>query len=215
MQFIMRELSHRSKNLLAVIQAMARQAIASSPDLATFEKSFAERLQGLARSHELLVGKNWQGAAIADLVEAQLAFVKRGDNLKCEGPEVLLTPRAAQTLGLALHELGTNAVKHGALRTDEGRVHLSWHLDENGPVSRLLMRWEEHGGSPVGAAERKGFGRTVLERVVPSSLGGTAVLSFASDGARWEVDVPLDRISNVVLAGDPDRSRARPAATHG
>jgi PAS domain S-box-containing protein len=215
MQFIMRELSHRSKNLLAVIQAMARQAVASSPDFASFEKSFAERLQGLARSHELLVGKNWQGAAIADLVEAQLAFVKRGDNLESEGPEVLLTPQAAQTLGLALHELGTNAVKHGALRTDQGRVHLSWCLDENGPVPRLLVRWEEHGGSPIGAAERKGFGRTVLERVVPSSLAGAAVLSFVSDGVRWELDVPLDRISNVVLPKNPDRPPARPAATRG
>jgi two-component sensor histidine kinase len=214
-QFIMRELSHRSKNLLAVIQAMARQAVASSPDLSTFEKGFGQRLQGLARSHELLVGKNWEGATIADLVEAQLAFVKRGNNLESEGPAILLTPQAAQTLGLALHELGTNAVKHGALRTDQGRVHLSWRLDDDGPVSRLLLQWHEHGGSPVGAAERKGFGRTVLERVVPGSLGGTAMLSFASEGARWELDVPLDRISNVVLAGDPDRPPARSAALHG
>jgi two-component sensor histidine kinase len=114
-----------------------------------------------------------------------------------------------------LHELGTNAVKHGALRTDQGRVHLSWRLDDAGPVSRLLLQWHEHGGSPVGAAERKGFGRTVLERVVPGSLGGTAMLSFASEGARWELDVPLHRISNVVLAGDPDRPPARSAALHG
>jgi two-component sensor histidine kinase len=116
---------------------------------------------------------------------------------------------------LALHELGTNAVKHGALRTDQGLVHLRWCLKQNGPVPRLVMRWVEQGGLAIGAAERKGFGRTVLERVVPSSLGGTAVLSFASEMAYWELDVPLDRISNVVLAGDPDRPPGRSAATHG
>jgi two-component sensor histidine kinase len=212
MQFIMRELSHRSKNLLAVIQGMARQAIASSPDLATFEKSFSERLHGLARSHELLVGKNWQGAAIADLVTAQLTFVKRENNVETQGPEVLLTPQATQTLGLALHELATNAVKHGALRSDSGHLVVKWRIEETS-LPRLHLLWEELGGCSAEPPQRKGFGYTVLQRVVPASLGGSAKLSFTTEGARWELDVPLDRISNVVLAGDNDTASEGPAAT--
>jgi PAS domain S-box-containing protein len=212
MQFIMRELSHRSKNLLAVIQGMARQAVASSPDLPTFEKSFSERLHGLARSHELLVGKNWQGAAIVDLVTAQLAFVKRENNVETAGPEVLLTPQATQTLGLALHELATNAVKHGALRSEPGRLVVKWWIEE-ASLPRLHLLWEEFGGSTGVQPRRNGFGYTVLERVVPASLGGSAKLSFTSEGARWELDVPLDRISNVVLAGDDDTALEGPAAT--
>jgi len=213
LQFIMRELSHRSKNLLAVIQGMARQAIASSTDLTAFEKSFSERLQGLARSHELLVGKNWQGAVIADLVAAQLAFMKRENNLESVGPDILLTPQATQTLGLALHELATNAVKHGALKNAAGRVVVNWRIEED-MVPRLRLCWQELGGSPGEPARRKGFGYTALERVVPSSLGGTAKLSFTAEGVRWELDVPLDRISNVLLAGGPDTTRVGPGATH-
>ena len=101
MRIIMRELSHRSKNLLAVIQAMARQAIASSPDMTAFEQSFRERLQGLSRSHDLLIGTNWTGASLVELVHAQLAIVQRQDTAEFSvgGPDVTLTPESSAGAG--------------------------------------------------------------------------------------------------------------------
>jgi PAS domain S-box-containing protein len=139
-QVIMRELSHRSKNLLAVIKGMVRQAIASSPDMPSFERSFGDRLQGLARSHDLLVGRNWEGVSIADLVKAQLAFLRRGDwnGISAAGPDITLTPQAVQNLGLALHELATNASKHGALQTDTGTIDVAWSIRQaDGSEPRL------------------------------------------------------------------------------
>ena len=195
-QFIMRELSHRSKNLLAVVQGMARQALATSTDLRSFEKSFSDRLQGLARSHDLLVGRNWEGVALADLVAAQLAFLKRDDDGKgitIAGPDITLTPEAAQNLGLALHELATNAAKHGALQAPTGTIDVTWSIQErDGDPPDLKFCWRETGG-PITSEppSRRGFGRTVLERVVPASMGGSASLSFPEGFAQWCLHVPV------------------------
>ncbi len=198
MQFIMRELSHRSKNLLAVIQGMVRQAIAGSPDMASFEQSFGRRLQGLAQSHDLLVGRNWEGVSIGELVQAQLAFLKRGDSkgISVAGPDILLSPEAAQNLGLALHELATNAVKHGALRAETGTIEISWSIDEgHGTEPRIEFYWKEAGGPAIEEPLRSGFGRTVLERVVPRSLAGSASLSFPEGGAQWRLDAPFTMLT--------------------
>ncbi len=199
-QFIMRELSHRTKNLLAVIQGMVRQAIAASPDMATFERSFSERLQGLARSHDLLVGRNWQGAPIGELVQAQLAFLKREDSssVSIGGPDIVLAPEAAQALGLALHELATNAAKHGALASNAGAIGVSWHIAGEGGKAHLEFRWQEEGGSPATQPGRGGFGRTVLERVVPATLGGTASLEFRDGQVCWLLQAPLSGLTNKV-----------------
>jgi PAS domain S-box-containing protein len=192
MQFVMRELSHRSKNLLAVIQGMTRQAVAASPDLASFERSFVERLQGLARSHDLLVGKNWQGASVAALVHAQIQFLKRADSpiVSVTGPDLMLTPEAAQSLGLALHELATNAVKHGALSVADGKIDVSWAVDGGA----LVFSWREI-GNVAREPGRRGFGRTVLEQVVPRSLGGAASLQFDDRGVEWRLQAPLERLT--------------------
>jgi PAS domain S-box-containing protein len=193
MQFIMRELSHRTKNLLAVIQGMVRQAIAASPDMTTFERSFSDRLQGLARSHDLLVGKNWEGAALAELVHAQLAFLKRDDaaSVSVEGPSIMLSPEAAQSLGLALHELATNAAKHGALAAKQGSIEVSWRILSDGlDEPRVEFCWRESGVKNYFEPIRRGFGRTVLEHVVPQALAGSASLEFTGGGARWRLDAP-------------------------
>jgi two-component sensor histidine kinase len=187
----MREMSHRSKNLLAMIQGMVRQAMASVPDMSTFEHSFSERLQGLARSHDLLVGRNWQGASIAELVDAQLAIVKRTNavQISVQGPDVVLVPEAAQTLGLALHELATNALKHGALSRDDGTIKVSWRIEAE--EGRLIFCWTESSGVQQDRPERRGFGHTVLEKVVPGSLGGSAKLDFTNTGVCWTLDVAI------------------------
>jgi two-component sensor histidine kinase len=197
----MRELTHRSKNLLAVIQAIARQAAASSPDLDAFHREFGQRLRGLAQSHDLLVASNWEGAPIDDLVHSQLAFLGRTDQarIQIEGKSMLLTPEAAQNLGLALHELATNAVKHGALSSAAGKVQVSWSiLEEPGAEQRLHFVWRESGGAgKVMMPERKGFGHVVLEDVVPGMFGGAATLAFEPGGFTWALDVALHKVSSA------------------
>jgi PAS domain S-box-containing protein len=198
MQLITRELAHRSKNLLAVIQGMARQALATTPDLPTFERSFGDRLQALARSHDLLVGNDWEGASIVDVIRAQLDFLKMEDasSITLDGPDIVLTPQAVQTLGLALHELATNSTKYGVLSSNAGTIAVSWRLcEEPSPGPHLEICWEEAGGPNVGASERKGFGSIVLERVVPMSFGGSAILEFRPGGLCWRVQAPLVELS--------------------
>jgi len=192
MQFIMRELTHRSKNLLAVIQAIAREAAGSSPDVEAFHRNFAERLRGLARSHDLLVARNWEGAPIDDLVNSQLGFLGQTDRdrIEIEGASMMLAPEAAQNLGLALHELVTNAVKHGALSVPGGNVQIVWKATKSDVrEQRLLFTWRERGGAAVKPPTRRGFGHMVLEEVVPGMLGGTASLTFAPEGIAWTLDV--------------------------
>lgn len=190
---VMRELSHRSKNLLAVIQGMARQVSAASPDLAAFDAAFRERLQGMARSHDLLVGNNWTGASIDDLVDAQLAMADGADKAAIVwcGPNVKLSPEATQSLGMALHELVTNALKYGALATSAGRLQVSWEIRDTASGKRLTFAWRESTPAPVQPPSRSGFGRTVLERVVPRSFSGEAELAFPSEGLAWTLEAPL------------------------
>ena len=193
MRIIMRELSHRSKNLLAVIQAMARQAIVSSPDMTAFERSFRERLQGLSRSHDLLVGTNWTGVSLVELVHAQLAIVQQKDTagFSVGGPDVTLTPEATQALGLALHELLTNALKHGALAHAGGSVRVNWDIHASDGERKLRFEWQETSPVVFAPPTRAGFGRTVLERVVPSSARGQVHLDFAPTGLTWRLEAPL------------------------
>lgn len=214
MRLVMRELTHRSKNLLAVIQAMAREAASYSPDLETFHHTFSERLRALARSHDLLVTRNWEGASIDDLVRSQLAFLGQGDSarIEFEGGAVLLAPQAAQNLGLALHELATNAVKHGVLATRAGKVEIAWNVvkDSTGE-QRLRLTWRESGAGPINPPGRRGFGQAVLEEIVPGMLEGTARMHFLVEGLLWELDVDLRAIVSP-LDRSPDQQVSRTSA---
>lgn len=192
-QLYMREISHRSKNLLAIVQAISRQTQRSSPDLATFSRRFDNRLQSLARSHDLLVDRNWSGVLVHDLVSAQLAsFLEPGDGrVRLAGTPVLLNPAASQHIGLAIHELATNATKYGALSVAEGRVHIEWKevIADDGP--RLFrMSWQETGGPKVTPSARKGFGRFVIEDAVARGLSGSARINWAEAGLTWTLDAP-------------------------
>jgi PAS domain S-box-containing protein len=211
MHFVMRELTHRSKNLLAVIQAIARQAAASSPDIEAFHRDFAERLRGLSQSHDLLVARNWAGALIDDLVRSQLAFLAPGDanRIEIDGPSMMLVPEAAQNLGLALHELATNAVKHGALSVPAGKVHIGWQkMEGRNGEERLFLTWRESGGAEVRPPERRGFGHPVLEDIVPGMLGGSATLSFAPEGVLWTLEAAARMILSPMDGFSEERSGA-------
>lgn len=198
LRFLLREISHRSKNLLAVILAMASQTAKSAETVADFRRRFGERLMGLSASHDLLVNQNWLGASVGDLVRGQLSpFVEGNDpRLRISGPEVDLKAEAAEALGLALHELATNSLKFGALSDAAGKVEIVWDVhssDEpgaDGDARRFRMDWIEHAVAPVSPPSHKGFGRMVIEHTVEATLRGTVTLSFLPDGLRWRIDAP-------------------------
>lgn len=201
MNFVMRELSHRSKNLLTVVQSMARQTGRYTKDAADFQARFEDRISSLARSHDLLVKHDWSGATLGELVDRQLfPFVETAlDRVVMSGPSVVLRPDATQTIGMALHELATNASKHGALSAPGGRIRVSWTIDGadrmgEGPWLRLV--WQESGGPPVQPPAHRGFGHVVVERMVSMALQGTARLDWVTDGVRWVLEAPLAAVTD-------------------
>ncbi len=193
-RFLMRELTHRSKNLLAVIQAMARQSLSLLTTPEEFVARFSERLSGLAGSHDLLSSDDWAGASLVQLIRSQLQHYNDlfGSRIQLEGPDLILRPEAAQNIGIALHELSTNAAKFGALSDSQGTVTISWKIvrdDQN--ADRLQMRWEERSGPAVTPPRHKGFGHMVMNRITGQALGGRAYVQFESTGVCWCLDVPV------------------------
>jgi two-component sensor histidine kinase len=202
LEFTMRELLHRSKNLLAIIQAMARQSSRGAQSFDDFQIAFASRLRAISHSHDLLVARNWHGAAIEDLVRMQLApFLPNGSNsVSAEGPHIVLTPKAAENIGLALHELATNSAKYGALSLPSGEVAIKWAIQSNGPGgAEFCITWREHGGPPVTSPGKQGFGHKVLMGVAPSALNGKVGLEFLAEGVVWTLHV---RASDLVSTID-------------
>lgn len=187
-RLLMREVNHRTQNAFALVQAIARQTQRRDPD--HFMEKFAERLGALSAAQDLLVEGASSGPVRLDaLARAQLAHF--GDTLEAQmtmdGPAVALGGQAAQALGLALHELGTNAAKHGALSRETGHVRLSWDLRDGA----LDLQWAESGGPPVAAPARTGFGSVVLGALTRSALKAETELRFDAEGLRWRVRCPV------------------------
>ena len=193
MELVMRELAHRSKNLLAIILSMAAQTARNSPALPEFNARFTQRLQGLAHSHDLLIQQNWRGAPIRELIKSHLEPFLEQDRTRVtlEGPDVIVDPKAAQNIGLALHELATNASKYGALSVAKGRVTIHWEATVQGAFA---LEWRETGGPRVKPPKRRGFGQTVLERLASQALEGQASLSFAREGVVWRIEIPISYV---------------------
>ena len=189
LRLMMRELTHRSKNLLAVIQAMARKTASLSTDMDSFIADFSSRLRAMAAAHDLLVSESWHGADLAELLRTSLAqtISLTGDQVSLEGPPIMLAPDTAQNLGLAFHELATNAGKYGALATDSGRLKVTWSTGDDGNV-RII--WEESGGAEVEPPVHTGFGRVLLERLIGATLNGTVTLDFRKEGLTCEIVFP-------------------------
>jgi two-component sensor histidine kinase len=170
-----------------------------------FERRFERRLQGLAASHDVLVAKNWQGAPLAELVRQQLAPFAgiESSRLQLAGPDVIVTAEAAQALGLAIHELATNAIKYGALALPTGKVSISWAFDGDPGASRpLLLNWVEQGGPRVTPPQRKGFGHVVIGEMVERSLGAKVAMEFAPEGLNWSVWIPATNLVSEAQPGD-------------
>lgn len=201
---VMHEMSHRSKNLLSVIQAMAQQTARLSPSVDTFLERFFARIQGLASSQDLLVNQNWSGALLDELVRHQLQAFAASDlgRFDISGPPLLVNPDAAQSIGLALHELATNASKYGSLSVPKGRVEVTWKLEPAQGVARFRMSWRELGGPRVNAPERSGFGRVLIERLTSEKLNATVLLTFARAGVVWTLDAAAEDVVADQNQGD-------------
>lgn len=191
MEFIMRELSHRSKNLLTVIQSIARQTAKQSADFGEFQRAFDSRLQSLAALHDLLIQHNWEGASIAEVVASQLKPFANRDRVKADGADVLLKPDVAQIFAMAFHELATNATKYGALSGEGGCVAVRWQVIDG----KILIEWREHGGPSVTAPQREGFGSTVLKRVASHVPQAKIEYVFEPAGVVWRLEAPLSMIN--------------------
>jgi two-component sensor histidine kinase len=190
-QLLIHEVNHRSKNLLSVIEGIARQTAKTHPD--DFLISFGERLRALSASQDLLVKSSWTAVQLDELVRSQLThFCQQNDNrITVNGPLMQITAAASQTLGMAVHELATNAVKFGALSNEAGRVEISWHLlpDVTGQ-QQFSMSWRESGGPIVVEPTHRGFGSTVLETMLKMSLGCEVALDFTLTGLVWRISCP-------------------------
>jgi two-component sensor histidine kinase len=164
-----------------------------SHSLAEFSEAFEARLDALARTQDLLVTSPSGEADLHDIVRNELeAFgVKNGRKLSVTGPRVLLSARGAQTMAMIIHELSTNALKHGALRGSNGRIEIQWRTDFSNDRTCLAFEWQEHGVKIGEAAPAKGFGFTVIERSSPHMLGGSAELTFEPDGVACRIEFPL------------------------
>jgi PAS domain S-box-containing protein len=192
-EFLMREITHRSKNLLTVIHSIARRTARTSGSIEEFQSRFEPRLQGLAASHDVLFRENWQGASLADLLRQQLtAFVDvQGSRLELAGPDIVVNADAAQAVGLAINELATNAVKYGSLSAPDGKVKLSWQFNDDAGATRyLLLNWSEHGGPQVNPPSHKGFGYVVVHEMIERALNGKVTMDFAAQGLNWSIRIP-------------------------
>jgi two-component sensor histidine kinase len=198
-RILLLELAHRSKNLLAVVQSLANQTGKHAASVGEFKRRFFGRLHSLSRAHEILSDDNWRGAGLRELIRSQvLMYVgKAVDRIHYEGPAVYLRPNAAQHVGLALHELTTNALNHGALKGPSGGVEISWTLSEpaDGDLRPgLTLQWIEEQDKPADLPPVRSFGRILLESVVPAAVTGQSRLEMGPGGILYRLEIRSDEL---------------------
>jgi two-component sensor histidine kinase/CheY-like chemotaxis protein len=181
-----REVDHRAKNALALVQSIIR--LTKAADQKAYVNAVEGRIKALSRAHNVLAQSRWQGASISGLVEEELAPYRTAETARIttSGPEILLQPAAAQTLAMALHELATNAAKYGALSEIAGRLVLRWQTDGE----RILLRWQEDGGPRVCEPNTKGFGSRVITASVEQQLEGRLSFDWRPEGLICEIEIP-------------------------
>ena len=194
---LMRETTHRSKNLLQLVQAVADNTAARSP--ADFARKFSRRIQALAAGQDLLLETRWGGVVLEDLIRSQLAHFEGqiGARISLSGPRLVLRPESAQTIGMALHELGTNASKYGALSDDRGRIAIEWSMPPTGSgEDAFRLSWTERGGPAVVVPERKGYGEMVIRTMIERRFAATVVLDYAPAGVSWTLTCALSAVAD-------------------
>lgn len=194
---LMREVNHRVKNQYAVILSMIRETNNRSTSPALFEKGVRERIMALSRSHDLLVSADWKGATLFELILAQAKPFGNEEKLTLSGPSITLSPNAVQYLGMAFHELATNAAKYGALAEDAGSIEVTWTVTRERGVRRFQLVWHETGGGRIRKPKERGFGSVILTRIAPAAVNGSSKLEYGA-GIRWTLDAPASDIEAVV-----------------
>jgi two-component sensor histidine kinase len=195
---LLREVSHRSKNLLAIVQSVAMQTAHHTGNIRDFLDRFRGRLHALSSTQDLVTESNWRGTFLQALIASQLARVGSSglSRVNVTGDNPLLSPNASLHLGLAIHELGANAVLYGALSdTRNGQILIHAAIDKAEPAN-LVVHWQETGPQPSTPPLEPHFGTLVLERIVPLSVGGTADLRIDGDGVRYRLVVPADQFTS-------------------
>lgn len=183
------ELNHRARNTLATIQSVAWQSLRDI-DPETLER-FNNRLAALSRAHSILTDQSWQGAELRQILKSALEPFGV-EHFDIEGPPCDLDPKATVSLSMVLHELGANALRFGALASDQGSVAVSWSVDEDG---WLELRWQEQGGPAVRQPSRRGFGLRLIERQLAAEFGGSAAVSFEQDGIVCDLRLKLPPVA--------------------
>lgn len=187
---LIQELNHRVKNMLSVVQSIAVQSLNSAHSQE--RELFISRIHALATCHDLLTRSHWDGARLRDILDSTFApHCQSESRIVLAGEDAMLSSRDALSITLALHELATNAVKHGALMNDLGRVHVSWHLEQGPSKSRLSFDWREDGGPPVKEPTQQGFGSRLLKSLAAQS-GAAYTGDFAVTGFKCKLTLPLE-----------------------
>jgi PAS domain S-box-containing protein len=196
-RLLTRELEHRIKNTLAMVQAIVSQTLRGAPSTRAANVAISSRLVTLGRAHDILTQAHWAAAPIRTVVDGALAPHDPGNRIQVAGPELNLDAQSALSLALTLHELATNAAKYGALSNQLGQVDVTWEVVEQEAARILRLRWEEKGGPPVTEPMRKGFGSRLIERSLAAETGGQARIEFAPTGLQCTIEAPLKSMANI------------------
>jgi len=193
-KMLIEELNHRVKNTLATVQSIAWQALRKASDPKAIRESIESRLFALSRSHDLLTRDDWEGAGLLDLVNVALepfgVSNGRAERFVITGNNILLTPKATLALGIAFHELATNAVKYGAFSNATGSILIAWTIEPTPEGNRLILHWQEKDGPSVARPSYKGFGSQVIERGLAHELEAMVHLHYRADGVVCKIDIP-------------------------
>jgi PAS domain S-box-containing protein len=211
-KLLVNELNHRVKNTLATVQSLAVQTRRASASTEEFGTAFEARLLALSKTHDLLTAQQWEGASLSRVIEHEVAPYlgsERRDRLKLAGDEIHLPPRHALALGMTFHELATNAVKYGALSTEDGAIEVCWRVIRSGGDPRLLITWSEHRGPPVEPPSRRGFGSRLIYRSIQTELQGHVDAHFEPKGLQVVIEVPLP--GEITAAPEPVADSAKQA----
>lgn len=185
-----REIDHRGKNLLALVQVLVRQTRAETVE--DYAGALQGRIMALAHAHSLLSQSRWESAELGRLLGGELApYRDDKGRTRLSGPRVRLAPKAAESIAMAVHELVSNAARYGALSVSSGRVAISWSV---APDGRLTLRWTETGGPPVATPTRRGLGMTIVEQAVRRQLGGTLSFDWRAQGLVCVLSVAADQL---------------------
>jgi len=194
-QLLLGELTHRGKNMLSVVQAIVMRTLTGERPLQEARDALLARLHALGRVQELLMRTDWKGAPLKDIIAVELEPF--ADRVGVEGPDIIIDGKMVQTFALVLHELATNASKHGALTIQNGRVLIRWSVTGSGDAARFHFRWEERGGPLAAPSTRKGFGTMLLEGAFPADPAVKPRLSYEAEGFVYEVEMPLNMVRSI------------------